>query len=102
MGVEPRDLSPEIIEAFKLPKDSKGVLISGILKNGPAELGGVKPGDILREVNDEPIKDVRGLLNSVAALTPGNNAKVLVDRKGQSVVLSIAIGKRPTQKEVRR
>ena len=102
MGVEPRDLSPEIIEVFKLPKDSKGVLISGILKNGPAELGGVKPGDILREVNDEPIKDVRGLLNSVAALTPGNNAKVLVDRKGQSVVLSIAIGKRPTQKEVRR
>ena len=75
---------------------------SGILKNGPAELGGVKPGDILREVNDEPIKDVRGLLNSVAALTPGNNAKVLVDRKGQSVVLSIAIGKRPTQKEVRK
>lgn len=102
MGVEPRDLSPEIIEAFKLPKDAKGVLISGILKNGPAELGGVKPGDILREVNDEPIKDVRGLLNSVAALTPGNNAKVLVDRKGQSVVLSIAIGKRPTQKEVRK
>jgi len=102
MGVEPRDLSPEIIEAFKLPKDAKGVLISGILKNGPAELGGVKPGDILREVNDEPIKDVRSLLNSVAALTPGNNAKVLVDRKGQSVVLSIAIGKRPTQKEVRK
>jgi serine protease DegQ len=102
MGVEPRDLSPEIIEAFKLPKESKGVLISGVLKNGPAELGGVKPGDILKEVNDEPIKDVRSLLNNVASLTPGNNAKVVVDRKGQSVVLSIAIGKRPTQKEVRK
>jgi len=102
MGVEPRDLSPEIIEAFKLPKDAKGVLISGVLKNGPAELGGVKPGDILKEVNDEPIKDVRSLLNNVASLIPGNNAKVVVDRKGQSVVLSIAIGKRPTQKEGRK
>jgi serine protease DegQ len=102
MGVEPRDLSPEIIEAFKLPKDAKGVLISGVLKNGPAELGGVKPGDILKEVNDEPIKDVRSLLNNVASLTPGNSAKVVVDRKGQSVVLSIAIGKRPSQKEVRK
>jgi serine protease DegQ len=101
MGVEPRDLSPEIIDAFKLPKDAKGVLISGVLKNGPAELGGVKPGDILREVNDEPIKDVRSLLNAVAALTPGSNSKVLVDRKGQSVILSIAVGKRPTQKEAR-
>ena len=102
MGVEPRDLSPEIIEAFKLPKDAKGVLISGVLKNGPAELGGVKPGDILKEVNDESIKDVRSLLNNVASLTPGNSAKVVVDRKGQSVVLSIAIGKRPSQKEVRK
>jgi serine protease DegQ len=101
MGVEPRDLSPEIIDAFKLPKDAKGVLISGVLKNGPAELGGVKPGDILREVNDEPIKDVRSLLNAVAALTPGSNSKVVVDRKGQSVILSIAVGKRPTQKEAR-
>ena len=102
MGVEPRDLSPEIIEAFKLSKDAKGVLISGVLKNGPAELGGVKPGDILKEVNDEPVKDVRGLLNTVAALTPGNNAKILVDRKGQSVVVSILIGKRPAPKEARK
>ena len=102
MGVEPRDLSTEIIEAFKLPKDSKGVLISGVLKNGPAELGGLKPGDILKEVNDQPVKDVRNLLNTVAALVPGSNAKVVVDRKGQSVILSIAIGKRPTQKEARK
>ena len=99
MGVEPRDLSPEIIEAFKLPQDSKGVLISGVLKNGPAELGGMKPGDVLKEVNDQPVKDVRSLLNTVAALTPGNSTKVLVDRKGQSVILSSTIGKRPTQKE---
>jgi len=102
IGVEPRDISPEMVEAFKLPKETKGVLISGILKNGPAELGGVKPGDILKEVNDKPIDDVRGLLNVVASLTPGSNAKLLVDRKGQSIVLSVQIGKRPQPKEIRK
>jgi serine protease DegQ len=102
MGVEPRDLSPELVEAFKLPKDVKGVIISGVLKNGPAELGGVKPGDVLKEVNDKPIDDVRGLLNAVAALTPGSNAKLMVDRKGQSVMLSVQIGKRPQPKELRK
>ena len=102
MGVEPRDLSPELVEAFKLPKDAKGVIISGVLKNGPAELGGVKPGDVLKEVNDKPIDDVRGLLNAVAALTPGSNAKLMVDRKGQSVMLSVQIGKRPQPKELRK
>ena len=59
----------------------------------------MKPGDILKEVNDKPVMDVRSLLNTVAALTPGSSTKVLVDRKGQSVILSITIGKRPTQKE---
>jgi serine protease DegQ len=98
IGVEPRELTPEIIEAFKLPKESKGVLISGLLKNGPAEIGGVKPGDVLREVNDKPIEDVRGLLNVVASLNPGDSAKLLVDRKGQNVVLSVQIGKRPSPK----
>jgi len=102
IGVEPRDISPEMVEAFKLPKETKGVLISGILKNGPAELGGVKPGDILKEVNDKPIEDVRRLLNVVASLTPGSNAKLLVDRKGQSIVLSVQIGKRPQPKEIRK
>jgi serine protease DegQ len=102
MGVEPRELTPEIIEAFKLPKDAKGVLISGLLKNGPAEMGGVKPGDLLKEVNDKPIADVRGLLNAVANLTPGDAAKLLVDRKGQSIVLSVQIGKRPSAKEAQK
>ena len=102
IGVEPRDISPEMVEAFKLSKETKGVLISGILKNGPAELGGVKPGDILKEVNDKPIDDVRGLLNVVASLTPGSNAKLLVDRKGQSIVLAVQIGKRPQAKEIRK
>ena len=102
IGVEPRELNPEIIEAFKLPKDSKGVLISGVLKNGPAELGGIKPGDVLKEVNDKPINDVRGLLNAVAALVPGDSAKLLVDRKGQNMNLSVQIGKRPSSKEMQK
>jgi serine protease DegQ len=102
IGVEPRELNPEIIAAFKLPKDAKGILISGVLKNGPAELGGVKPGDVLKEVNDKPLEDVRSLLNAVAALTPGDSAKLLVDRKGQSIVLSVQIGKRPSPKDLKK
>lgn len=102
MGVEPRDISPEVIEAFKLSSDMRGVLISGVLKNGPAEQGGVKPGDVIKEINDVPIKDVRNLLNTVAGLAPGSSNKVLVDRKGQKLTLSIAVGKRPAQNESRK
>ena len=37
IGVEPREISPEVIQAFQLSENAKGVLISGVLKNGPAE-----------------------------------------------------------------
>ena len=99
IGVEPRDISTEVIQAFKLPKNAKGVLISGVLKNGPAEKGGVKAGDLLKEINSKPIDDVRGLLNNVAALLPGSDAKLLVERAGENVTLNIQIGKRPLQEQ---
>ena len=46
IGVEPRDLTPEIAETFDLPV-KQGVLITGVLQNGPASAGGVRPGDVV-------------------------------------------------------
>lgn len=102
IGVEPREISPEIIEAFKLPKNSSGVLISGILKGGPAEKAGIKAGDVLKEINNKPIRSVRELLNHVATLTPGTEARALISRNGESLVATIAIGKRPINGHRRR
>ena len=99
IGVEPRDISPEVIQAFKLPKNAKGILISGVLKGGPAEKGGIKSGDLLKEINNKPIEDVRGLLNNVASLAPGSEAKLLVERAGENMTLNVQIGKRPPQEQ---
>jgi serine protease DegQ len=99
IGVEPRDISPEVIQVFKLSKNAKGVLISGVLKGGPAEKAGIKSGDLLKEINNKPIDDVRGLLNNVASLPPNSEAKVVVDRAGESMTLTIQIGKRPLQEQ---
>ena len=99
IGVEPRDISPEVIQAFKLPKNSKGVLISGVLKGGPAEKGGIKSGDVLKEINGKTIEDVRGLLNNVASLSPGSEAKLLIERGSESLTINVQIGKRPQQEQ---
>jgi serine protease DegQ len=102
IGVEPREISPEVIQAFQLPENAKGVLISGVLKSGPAEKGGIKPGDLLKQVNDQAIIDVKSLLNAVANLQPGSNANLTVDRKGQTINFVVVIGTRPSPKEVKR
>ena len=99
IGVEPQNLSKELAESLGLPGSTTGVLLSGVLEGGPAARGGVKPGDVLIAINGNPIKDVRGLLNQVAQISPGNQAKLTILRKGKEMELSAQIGKRPKPKQ---
>ena len=86
------------MESLSLPAGTAGVLISGVLEGGPAERGGIKPGDLLTMVNNTTIRDVRKLLNQIANLTPGENAQIVVLRKAKVITLNIQIGKRPQSK----
>jgi len=94
IGVEPQDLTPEIANSFGL-KQTSGAIISGVLQGGPADKGGVKPGDILQSVNDEDIDDTTKLLNVIAQIKPGANAKLHVIRKNKEITLNVKIGTRP-------
>jgi len=93
IGVEAQEVTPALAESFKLP-EARGAVIAGVLKNGPADKGGVKPGDVLLEIEGRPV-DSRSLLNAVAALQPGNPAKMKLKRKGEDVELSVIVGRRP-------
>jgi len=99
IGVEPQNLSKELSESLGLPGNTVGVLLSGVLEGGPAARGGVKPGDVLIAVNGNPIKDVRSLLNQVAQINPGNQAKLTILRKNKEIELTTQIGKRPKPKQ---
>lgn len=94
IGVEPQDVTPEIAESFGLSRKD-GALIAAVVQGGPADKAGLRPGDILTSVNSEPILDTTALLNSIAQLQPGAEAKVTVSRKGKAVELTIVVGKRP-------
>ena len=95
IGVEPQNLSKELSESLELPSNTVGVLLSGVLEGGPAARGGVKPGDVLIAVNGNPVKDVRSLLNQIAQIPPGNDAKLAILRKGKEIELTAKTGKRP-------
>src|SRR4029079_14023021 len=53
IGVEVQALSPSQAESFKLGS-SRGALIAGVLRGGPADKAGMKPGDILLQVPGKP------------------------------------------------
>ena len=94
IGVEPRDLTPEIAETFNLPV-KEGVLITGVLHNGPAAQGGVRPGDVVVQIAQTPVANTSQLLNVVAGLKPGEAAKIKVQRAGQALVLDVVVAQRP-------
>jgi Do/DeqQ family serine protease len=94
IGVEPNDLSPELAETFGV-KAKTGVIITGVLQNGPAAKAGVRPGDVITGVGDKDIGNVQELLTAVAGLKPGNAARFALQRGGDKLELNVTAGSRP-------
>ena len=94
IGVEVQEITPPIAESFKLGS-TRGALIAGVLRGGPADKAGVKPGDVLVEVEGRPVADPTSMLNLIAALPPGKPATVKVKRSGHEIDATISVGRRP-------
>ncbi|MDB5843116.1 MAG: peptidase and chymotrypsin/Hap [Polaromonas sp.] len=97
IGVEPQELNAELVEAFKLkPEAAKagGVIITGVLQNGPAAQGGIRPGDVIMAVAGQPVRNVSQLLTAVAALKPGTPAPLKVLRGDGPVDISVTPAQR--------
>lgn len=100
IGVEPNELSPELAETFGT-KATQGVVIVGVLQNGPAAKSGIRPGDVILSVADKPVGNVSELLSSVASLKPGAPSKFKLFRLDRQVELEVTPGVRPKPQQVR-
>ncbi len=94
IGVEAQEVSAEIAESFKLP-ETRGALIANVVRGGPAEKGGVRPGDVLLSIGGKPVSDPQSMLNTVAALTPEKSVPIRVWREQKEIDLSLTVGRRP-------
>ncbi|QWD44308.1 PDZ domain-containing protein [Polynucleobacter paneuropaeus] len=98
IGIEPQNLSHELINLMRLPKNTEGILVSAVLEGGPADRGGMNPKDIILEVNNVTVRDIGDLLNKVSELNPGDAVDFKLIRNSKELNLSFRIGKRPKQK----
>lgn len=99
IGVEPNDLSPELAETFGI-KATKGVIITGVLQNGPAAIAGIRPGDVITSVGNKPVHNVAELLSNVAALKPGTPSKFNLLRQDSQLEVDVKPGVRPRPRRV--
>ncbi|HWR91772.1 MAG TPA: PDZ domain-containing protein, partial [Desulfobacterales bacterium] len=79
---------------FTLPT-AQGTLIAGVVRDGPADRAGIKPGDVLVSIEGKAVRDPQGMLESVASLPPGRQAKFKLRRDKSEIDLDILIGRRP-------
>jgi Do/DeqQ family serine protease len=93
IGVEPQELSAELAESFGIPAGS-GVIITGVLQNGPAAQAGIRPGDVITRVAGREVGTVAQLLSAVAALPPGTSAAVDVVRRDGKTQLNVTPARR--------
>jgi Do/DeqQ family serine protease len=94
IGVEPHELTQELANTFST-KRQEGVIVTGVLQGGPAAKAGIRPGDVIVSMAGKPIDGVPSLLNTVAAIKPGDTVPTVVERKGATQELSVTVGTRP-------
>jgi len=98
IGVEPQELTPELAAYFDTEL-REGVMITGVLQNGPAARGGLRPGDVITGVAGQPVRNVAGLLAAVATLPPGQPARLDVVRRGARQQLQVIPEQRKTSRQ---
>jgi serine protease DegQ len=96
IGVETQDITPELADSFGLARSS-GAIIAGVVRGGPADRAGIRPGDILVTVDGKQVTSTNEMLNLIAQLTPDHKAKMTVMRKNHQATLDVMVGKRPRQ-----
>ena len=96
LGVGIQELTEELAAQFGV-KPEDGVLVGNVMKDSPAERGGLKPGDIIQEFNGTKISNVHQLQQEVAQSPVGSQAQLKVMREKQPTMLTIVLGEQPTE-----
>jgi S1-C subfamily serine protease len=101
IGVIPRDLGPAEFAQYGMPEGS--VLVRQVYRDSPAGQQGVTPGDVITQVNGDPLRGAQDLLSKIAMLRPGQGARLRIWRgpplepEVREHNVRIQVGERPPQ-----
>ncbi len=91
LGVIIQTMTPELSESFGVDV-TKGILVSQVINDSPAEKAGLKVGDLIVKYQDREVTDVGDFRNRVSLTSPGSKVSLTVIRNGKRKVINITIG----------
>lgn len=96
LGLNIQDVTPELAKSFDL-KESKGVLVSGVIPDAPAQKAGLMEGDVITTFDGKPVNNAHALSRMAAATTPNTEVTLQIVRKGQPKSVKVKLGTMPQQ-----
>jgi len=100
IGVQFRQLTPEVAASLDLPEDTKGVTVESVVEGSPGEKAGLKPYDVIVEFEGQPVEKSNEFVNRVSMLEPGTKIKLVVLRDGKRKTFDVTLGTRPPSEEL--
>ncbi len=97
LGITGQDLTPVLAESLEMPFRD-GILVSGVLGDGPADQADLKPGDLIVQIDRKPVSGSQDMLKTIAGKAPGSPLSITVVRGGSEVRLVAMVGERPSIK----
>jgi len=108
LGINGGTITPSLAKAVNLPVD-KGVLVAEVVKGGPADKAGLRGGsteatiegarlqlggDIITEIDGNPVNSMEDLINAVNSDKPGDKMELKVLRHGETKTITVTLGNR--------
>jgi serine protease Do len=97
LGVMIQNLTPELATAFKLDRTT-GALVGDVSPGSPADKAGLKSGDVITQVNGQPIEGASQLKLRVAESLPGSKVQLTVNRSGETKSFDVTLSNLPDNK----
>ncbi len=97
LGVQIQPVTDAIADSLGL-KSAEGALIAEPQPDSPAAKAGLQSGDVIKAVDNTPVKDARDLARRVAGIAPGTDVSLKIIRDGQPQTVSLKIGQMQDQK----
>jgi len=97
LGVGIQDISEEVAEYYGI-KEKKGVLVTEVFPDDPADLAGIKPKDVIISVNGKTVDSARLLTGMIADTHVGDTIQIKINRDGKTRTIDVKIAKREETK----
>lgn len=96
IGAEVQSVTPDIAESLAA-NNPHGAIVVSVQDNGPAAKAGLRSGDVISSLRNEPIKSANELTKKIHVMAPGSSAQFTVLRQGKESSLSVTLGRLPDQ-----